>query len=299
MTIKSVAILGAGAVGSYCIYGLSKCDIQLSVVAKDERYERLKKNGCLINGVIYRPEVLTPKEAHGVDLLIVCLKYNALPNALEDIQQIVDEHTLVMSLMNGVDSEQIIGNQIGMQHMIYSLIKVASHKEGNGYVFVPETTIGIVLEENKEIDELFRQSDFHYRMTSYIQEEIWSKFRLNVTKNLPQAILGAGVGCYSDSDHMKAIQSGLKEELETIANAKGIDMSKADPSATRGSAVPKTARYSTLQDLDAKRHTEIDMFSGAILKMGKELNIPTPYNEFVYHIIKAMEEKNDGLFEYQ
>ena len=56
--------------------------------------------------------------------------------------------------------------------------------------------------------------------------------------------------------------------MEAIANAKGIDMSKADPSATRGSAVPKTARYSTLQDLDAKRHTEIDMFSGTIMKMG-------------------------------
>ena len=41
MTIKSVAILGAGAVGSYCIYGLSKCDIQLSVIAKDER--KIKK----------------------------------------------------------------------------------------------------------------------------------------------------------------------------------------------------------------------------------------------------------------
>lgn len=248
---------------------------------------------------MYHPEVLTPEEAHGVDLLIVCLKYNALPDALEDIKQIVDEHTLVMSLMNGVDSEQIIGNQIGMQHMVYSLIKVASHKEGNGYVFDPETTIGIVLEKNEEIDELLSQSDLHYRMTSYIQEEIWSKFRLNVTKNLPQAILGAGVGCYSDSDHAKAIQSGLKDELEAIAKAKGIDMSKADPSATRGSAVPKTARYSTLQDLDAKRHTEIDMFSGAIMKMGKELNIPTPYNEFVYHIIKAMEEKNDGLFDYK
>ena len=67
MTIKSVAIFGAGAVGSYCIYGLSKCDIQLSVIAKDERNERLKKNGCLINNIMYHPEVLTPKEAHGVD----------------------------------------------------------------------------------------------------------------------------------------------------------------------------------------------------------------------------------------
>lgn len=164
---------------------------------------------------------------------------------------------------------------------------------------IQKQRLELCLKKNEGIDELLSQSDLHYRMTSYIQEEIWSKFRLNVTKNLPQAILGAGVGCYSDSNHVKAIQFGLKEELEAIANAKGIDMSKADPSATRGSAVPKTARYSTLQDLDAKRHTEIDMFSGAIIKMGKELNIPTPYNEFVYHIIKAMEEKNDGLFDYK
>mgnify|MGYP000331903451 CR=1 FL=1 len=57
-------------------------------------------------------------------------------------------------------------------------------------------------------------------------------------------------------------------------------------------------RYSTLQDLDAGRHTEIDMFSGALMAMGKELGIPTPYNEYTYHIIKALEEKNDGLFDY-
>ena len=58
------------------------------------------------------------------------------------------------------------------------------------------------------------------------------------------------------------------------------------------------ALYSTLQDLDAGRHTEIDMFSGALMAMGKELGIPTPYNEYTYHIIKALEEKNDGLFDY-
>ncbi len=116
--------------------------------------------------------------------------------------------------------------------------------------------------------------------------------------NLPQAILGAGVGCYRDSEHMKFIQDGLRHELETIAHAKGIDLSKADSSSSRGSAVPASGRYSTLQDLDAKRHSEIDMFSGALVKMGKELHIPTPYNEYTYHMIKALEEKNDGLFDY-
>lgn len=76
-------------------------------------------------------------------------------------------------------------------------------------------------------------------------------------------------------------------------------MSKADASSGHGSAVPPSARYSTLQDIDAGRHTEIDMFSGALIRMGKELGIPTPYNEYTYHMIKALEEKNDGKFDYE
>ncbi len=141
MKIQSVAVLGAGAVGSYVIWGLSeRKDIKLGVIAEGERAGRLKK-GCKINDVTYHPEVWTPQEAHGVDLLIVCLKYGALP-------------------------------------------------------------------------------------------------------------------------------------------------------------VRSSAKFSTLQDLEAGRHTEIDMFSGALMRMGKELGIPTPYNEYTYHMIKALEEKNDGKFDY-
>lgn len=82
MKIQSVAVLGAGAVGSYVIWGLSeKKDISLSVIAKGERAERLKAEGCLINGKTYHPEVLTPEEAKGVDLLVVSLKYGALAGA--------------------------------------------------------------------------------------------------------------------------------------------------------------------------------------------------------------------------
>ena len=78
MKIQSVAVLGAGAVGSYVIWGLSeRKDIKLGVIAEGERAGRLKK-GCKINDVTYHPEVWTPQEAHGVDLLIVCLKYGAL-----------------------------------------------------------------------------------------------------------------------------------------------------------------------------------------------------------------------------
>lgn len=63
-------------------------------------------------------------------------------------------------------------------------------------------------------------------------------------------------------------------------------------------AVSPGARYSTLQDWDAGRQTEIEMFSGALIRMGKELGLPTPYNEYTYHMIKALEEKNEGVFDY-
>ena len=62
--------------------------------------------------------------------------------------------------------------------------------------------------------------------------------------------------------------------------------------------MPPTARYSTLQALAAGRHTEIDMFSGSLMRMWRELGFPTPYNDYTYHMIKALEEKNDGLFDY-
>lgn len=309
MKIQSVAVLGAGAVGSYVIWGLSyKKDIRLGVIAEGERADRLKKGGCRINDEVYRPEVWSPQEAEDMDLLIVSLKYGSLPEALESIKTIVGEHTTVMSLMNGVDSEELIAEQVGDDRVLRSLIKVASHKEENGYYFNPETTLGIIFgelaapfdsERVHAIESLFADTGIHFRSTEFIREEIWGKFRLNVCNNLPQAILGAGVGCYSDSTHMKAISDGLRRELEQIALAKGIDMSKMADTSGRGSAVPASARYSTLQDLDAGRHTEIDMFSGALMRMGEELGIPTPYNEYTYHMIKALEEKNDGLFDYQ
>ena len=160
-------------------------------------------------------------------------------------------------------------------------------------------TSRLVTEKTEQaVEALFGGTELHFRATDCIQEEMWSKFRLNVCNNLPQAILGAGVGCYRDSVHMKAISDGLRRELEAIAAAKGIDMQKVDAVSGKGCAVKPSARYSTLQDLDAGRHTEIDMFSGALIRMGKELGIPTPYNEFAYHMIKALEEKNDGKFDY-
>ncbi|WP_026492720.1 ketopantoate reductase family protein [Butyrivibrio sp. XPD2002] len=307
MEFKKIALIGAGAVGSYILWGLShKDELDLSVVASGKRKERIETEGLCINDKLYKPVVKTPQEAFGADLVIVAVKYNALPTAVLDIKEIVDEHTVVISLMNGVDSEDVIASEIGEEHIVPALIKVASERKQNRIYFDPESTIGVVYgekdgkssERTLALEQLFEGTGLHYRETDVILSEIWSKFRLNVGNNLLQAMLSVGVGAYGDSEHIAAIREGLVKELDEIAKAKGIDISLADPSSTRGSKVFKRARYSTLQDLDAKRHTEIDMFSGALIRMGKQYGISTPYNEFTFHMIKALEEKNDGKFDY-
>ncbi|MGI6072219.1 MAG: ketopantoate reductase family protein [Lachnospiraceae bacterium] len=307
MKFKKVAILGAGAVGSYILWGLSqKPDIDLCVVAAGERKRRYEEQGFTINDIIHRPAVKTPQEAHGADLIIVSTKYNSLQDSLKDIEAVCGEHTTVMSLMNGIDSEDIIGARVGMEKIVPSVIRVASERRDNCVRFNPDSTGVIYGETNpsrpkdrmKAMGEMFAGSGVKYRESAVIMSEIWSKFRMNIGDNLVQAILGVGVGAYKDSEHAGSLRKKLGAEVEALADAQGIDISlSVKPSGAVGS-VPKRTRFSTLQDLDAGRPTEIEMFSGTIVRLGKELGVPTPYNEFAYHIIKAMEEKNAGRFDY-
>ena len=306
--IKTVAVLGSGAVGAYFIWGLSKkLGNNLWIIADGERRRRLEENGININGENYGLNLKTPKEAKGADMLLVAVKYPALCGALSDIAEIVDDNTIVLSLMNGVNSEETIGSKIGMEHMLYSMIKISSERTENNIRFNSETTPGLYFGEPGRsepsgrmlaVKTLLDGTPIHYHMCEDIVTEIWEKFAINVSNNLPQAILGCGVGAYSDSIYAEHIFKKLREEVVAVAAAKGITISPAaDDFVSRG-IVSKAARYSTLQDLDAKRHTEVDMFAGAVAEMGKELGIPTPYNELVYNLIKAIEEKNDGKFDY-
>ncbi len=303
MRLEKVAIIGAGAIGSYFIAGLSeKLGENLWIVAEGERSARLSQYGILVNGIEIPLHVKTPESAAGADLLIVAVKYGALPDCLPMIEKIVDEHTIVMSPLNGVDSEKIIGSRIGMEHMVYSLMKIASQRIGNHIAYDPDVTLGLFFgepggeksERVLAIQELLEDTDVHYKISHDIQLDIWLKYALNISKNLPQAIINCGYGAYVESGHLSYISKCLRDEVVQVAAAKGIDISDSKNPAAGNTAISPDSRFSTLQDLDAKRPTEIEMFSGTLIRMGKELGVKTPFNEFAYHAIKCLEEKNCG-----
>ena len=304
MKIQNVALVGAGAVGGYFIWGLDgKKDINFSVIAKGERKKRLEE-GLVINGEKYNPQVLTPEEAGVVDLIMIACKQDALAEIAEDIKPMVGADTMVMSLLNGVSSEEIIGKAIGMEHMLYSIMRIASMRDGNSINFYPEITKGLFVGEKGcserterilAIEELFKGSGVRCNFVCDIINEMWVKYAGNVSQNLPQAILGVGYGAYSDSKHVEFIANSLWKEVAKVAAVKGVNI----PSelVLFGGSMPH-ARFSTLQDLDAGRRTEIEIFAGDMIRMGEEYGIEVPYCECVYHMIRALEEKNEGMFKY-
>lgn len=304
MKYEHIAVLGAGAIGSYFIRGLQdKCGENLWIIAEGERRKRLIEQGIIVNGEKLNLHVKTPDEAQGADLLLVTVKYGALEDSLPMIEKIVDSHTVVMSPMNGVDSEELIGARIGSEHVVYSFMKIASQRTGNEIRYRPEVTQGVFFgevdgnssERIEALCELFRNSDVNYNVSWNIRQDIWYKYALNISKNLPQAIIGCGYGAYEDSEHLAVISEHMRQEVAEVAKAIGIDITDMDNPGAHNSAISPDARFSTLQDLDAKRKTEIEMFSGTLVRMGKSLGIETPYNEFAYHVIRCLEEKNDGI----
>ena len=243
-SIKTIAILGAGAIGAYLLYGFQDTyGENLWVIAEGDRGIRLKKEGLIINDIPYCLNVKTPDEAHGVDLLFVCLKYTALRSALPVIRRVVGDNTTVISLMNGVDSEEIISQAVPKEQIIHALIRIASEHRGNRVDFpLPKEHMGIIygLPEKRDAEpdmisedrflrleavrECLEQSRLISHMSDDIIKEIWLKFALNIGNNIPQAILSAGVGIYEDSQHALFIKNALREEVILLADSLGIDI---------------------------------------------------------------------------
>ena len=305
MKINTVALIGAGAVGAYFIMGLAKpLGDNFCVVAEGSRKKRLEDDGLSINGEHYDLNVRTPEEAHGVDLLLIATKYSGLHGALDEIRRTADDHTIIISLLNGVDSEEIVAQVIPERQILNSFMVIASMRDDRNIYFDPKVTVGMKFGDKHTlkkteacvaVEEFFRDKACHAQFMPDIMAGEWKKFARNISLNLPQAIVGVGIAAYNDSQHLMAYSLALENEVRAVAAAYGYSFGPV-PRPNHG--YRKASRYSTLQDLDAKRHTEIDMFCGVLMQKAAVKNIPVPCAQMTYHIIKTLEEKNDGKFGY-
>lgn len=303
-----IALVGAGAVGAYYIYKFAGLDEEVlrsrefTVIAEGERKERLIRDGVTINDKVYHPTVKTGKEAGIQDIIIVATKSTGIKEAAKMLPDMVGEDTLVMSMLNGADSEEIIAEVIGKEHVLHSVIVISSRRHDGGVTFDPEygatVTYGAYNLTDAEaklnrVKEAFDNTGIKMVRSDNIMYDIWFKYARNICNNLPQAVVKAPSGMYKRSEHGLFIASKMWDEVWQIAALKGVTLPKEVQFYPDGDY----SRYSTLQDIDSKRHTEADSLCGYVLDIAKKEGLELPYIEYTYHAIKVLEEQNDGLFE--
>ena len=302
MRIEKVTLIGMGAMGTFFAPKLQKIyGDNFRVLANGDRGSRLKNNGIYVGGDRYDFNIIDSDNRDTADLIIIATKDMGIASAIEDIKHQVGENTLIMCAINGVESEEKVAAVYGWEHVLYTVMRVSIvMKEGHsnydgksGVVLFGERDNRVKSENVLAIEEVFKQADIPYQIEEDMVFAMWFKYMANVGENMTCAMLGIPFGAFRDNDYANFIRVKAMEEVAIIANLKGIMLTRAEIEKQSETIkhLPKDNKPSTVQDIENHRKTEVEMFSGAICKMGKQLNVKTPVNEILYNGIKVLEGK--------
>ena len=159
-SIRTVSILGAGAIGAVYASLLYDADSTcVSFVAGGERYERLTRHGVIVNGVPYQIPVLRPEdEAPPADLVLVALKHHHLAQGVQDLRNRVGAGTTILSAMNGLDSETILGAAYGLDKVLYAVsVGIDAVRTGNRVTYSKQDKLLFGEADNTTLSERVRR----------------------------------------------------------------------------------------------------------------------------------------------
>jgi 2-dehydropantoate 2-reductase len=302
--IRKISILGAGAMGAaYAAMFTDAVGFSVSFVARGKRYERLKKQTFTVNDRLYPIPVVHPDQRpEPADLILVALKNHHLAGAVGDIAAMTGKDTAILSVMNGLESEATIGAVCGMDKLVYAIAVGidALFEEGRySYAHPGKIIFGPVGDGSKgprldRIGEALDRAGIANEVPADIMRAMWWKFMINVGINQASAVLRAPYGIFQSSTAARELMRSLMQEVVALAENADIDLAEKDIDAweqilTHLSPAGKT---SMLQDMEAGRKTEVEIFAGKVVALGQRHLIPTPVNETVQRIIKVMENQS-------
>lgn len=293
--MEKVIICGLGAVGlTYACKLKSFCE--LKILADETRIKRYQQNKPKLNGEEIDFAYVMPTESFTADLIIIATKDSGLDDAIEYIKNFVGENTIILSLLNGVSSEEKIAKVYGKDKILYSyFIGHSAVRVGNS---VTQDGVGKIVfggddKNTKRLENFFKKCNINYEIPEDIIYSLWLKFGLNVYLNQSSAIMGLTMGDMKRNPYFANFAKKLIAETKLIAQKSGVkNLENFESDALNAlNLMCDEGKTSMYQDILAKRKTEVDIFAGEILRRGKEYGVSTPYNEFVYDMIKILENK--------
>lgn len=301
--ITQVLICGIGAIGSIYADKIS-CygNANLKILVDKDRLEKYQKNPKIFNGHELKLNYVLPDNTNfKADLIMLATKYDGLFDAVKNIKNFVKEDTIILSLLNGITSENILAEKYGRKHIIHSyFVGHSAMRDGNNITFDGKGDI-IFGVQNPEITDInderilenfFDKAKISYKIPDDIKRSMWLKFLLNVSSNQTSAIFGKTFGEMQNSAKFRKFLENIMLEVVAIAQKEGVKNTNSllEDAFKVFDTMCAEGKTSMLQDIEAGRKTEVEIFAGTVIELGEKYNIPTPYNKVLKEMIEILEE---------
>lgn len=297
-----IAIFGTGGVGGYFGGRLAACGADVSFVARGAHLNALQKNGLRIQsplGDVHVPDVKAtdnPSQIGRADVVFFTVKLYDTESATTELKPLIGPKTVVVPLQNGVDSVDTLTRAIGAEHVaggtcylaaVISEPGVIRHTAMNRMIFGAAGNNANVSALLTELLATCARSGFEAVLSPTIQVDIWKKFvRLTVFSGMT-SVTRCPIGVIRDNPALSEMARGALKESMAVALARGVPLTDAliDEVQVATAALPYNSRSSMLEDLERGRRLELPWLSGAVVRIGQELGVPTPIHQFITTVL--------------
>jgi 2-dehydropantoate 2-reductase len=301
--VTKICVIGCGAVGSLFAAHLAKAG-EAEVWAYDvwkEHTAAIRNNGLRLSGAADFTAHLNAtsdvKELPRCDYGIVATKAIHTRTAISQCAHIFDENSAVCSVQNGVGNEEIIAEHV--KFVIRGTTFPAGHPIAPGHIgydIKGDTWIGPFEPSNtsmnkvEELAGLITCSGMNTIALKDARGAQWAKLIFNASTNPVGALTLLPHGAATRFAPTGQLFNDLIAEGEAVAKKLGIEL-HGDPRdlVQKGANAPGKHRASMLQDVLAKRQTEVDFMNGAIVQRGEKVGVPTPLNKALWELVKGLE----------
>ena len=317
-------IYGGGAVGLGLASCLLKSKATVDIIARKDTVAALQKNGLIRTGIFgnYRAEpsafgsYTSPGQIENktYDYILVCTKSFDSRKAAKNLyeyQSLFGRNTKIVLFQNGWSNAEKFASFFDRQIVYTARVITGFQRQSPNEVVITVhadsihigSLFGADVSRVRELSELINSGDIPCRTTDRIDKDIWAKMLYNCALNPLGAILDVPYGKLAEREFTRSIMNGIVEEVFTVMNLAGHEThwqsAKDFLEIFYAELVPDTAEHksSTLQDIAAKKPTEIEALNGAVIKLAEKFAVDVPYNLVVYNIIKFIEAKSSQAIE--
>ncbi len=304
-----VGVIGAGAMGGLFGGLLAQTGNEVTLIdVWQEAVDSINKNGLRMESkfresqTIRIPATGIPSKIGPMEFVIVLVKSFDTEASVRSAHSMIASDTTVLTLQNGLGNADRIAAIIGKKHVLVGLTYNSATVLGPGHIFHAgqgKTLIGEldgrITTRLHQVVDLFNKAGIETAPSPNVLNEVWTKLAMNASTLPTSALLRFYAGQLIEHVGTVNLMRSLLRETVAVANAQGMPLDEDERWEAITGACKRSAgaKASMLQDIEKGRRTEIDVVNGAVVSAGRDLNIPTPYNEAMVSLIKSLEETFD------